>query len=137
MGLLLRQAEECSHDKRGQFGYGDVWTWVAIDADTKLVPSYYIGTRDGEDAETFMRDLVSRLRHRVQLTTDGHISYLLAVRGAFSGDVDYAQLMKLYGPDPKDSGGIRQPSAQGLTFARSAAIPTRSTFRPATSSGKT
>lgn len=78
---------------------GDVWTWVAIDSDTKLVPSFHIGPRDLRSATYFMADLASRLRSRVQLTTDGHSSYLLAVKGAFSGEVDYAQLVKIYGND--------------------------------------
>ncbi len=76
---------------------GDVWTWVSLDSDTKLVPSFHIGPRDLRSATYFMSDLASRLRSRVQLTTDGHHSYLLAVKGAFSGEVDYAQLHKVYG----------------------------------------
>lgn len=88
-------------EKRDQFGYGDVWTWVAIDADTKLVPSYYIGGRDFPSARHFITDLAGRLRHRVQLTTDGNAAYLVAVDQAFEGDIDYAQLVKLYGVDPE------------------------------------
>lgn len=80
---------------------GDVWTWVAIDADTKLVPSWHIGTRDGYVAEVFVRDLASRLANRVQITTDGHRPYLEAVEGAFGADVDYAVLQKIYGPSPE------------------------------------
>jgi IS1 family transposase len=83
--------------KHGDPNYGDVWTWVAIDADTKLVPSYRVGTRDLQEAQLFMADVAKRLRHRVQLTTDAHKSYLRAVEDAFDGDVDYAQLVKLYG----------------------------------------
>jgi IS1 family transposase len=90
-------------EKRGEFGYGDVWTWVAIDAETKLVPSFHIGSRDAEDAFALMRDLAKRLRYRVQLTTDGHKSYLAAVRGAFRDEIDYAQLVKTYGPEPAGS----------------------------------
>jgi len=86
-------------DKQGQFGYGDVWTWVAIDADTKLVPSFMVGTRGAQTAKTFMDDLASRLANRVQLTTDGHRVYLTAVEEAFGSDVDYAMLVKLYGND--------------------------------------
>jgi len=79
---------------------GDVWTWVAIDADTKLVPSFMIGTRDIGTASAFMDDVAKRMKHRVQLTTDGHRPYLQAVRGAFGrGGVDYAQLVKYYGTD--------------------------------------
>jgi IS1 family transposase len=86
-------------DKRGEFGYGDVWTWVAMDSDTKLVPTFHIGPRDLREATTFMTDLAGRLKNRVQLTTDGLSVYLLAVEGAFKGDVDYAQLVKVYGSD--------------------------------------
>jgi IS1 family transposase len=78
---------------------GDVWTWVAIDADTKLVPTYRIGARDLNEATAFMTDLAGRVRNRVQITTDGHAPYRLAVAGAFGGDVDYAQLIKVYGSD--------------------------------------
>jgi IS1 family transposase len=79
-------------------GAGDVWTWTAIDADTKLIVSYYVGDRSGESAMCLMDDLQARLANRVQLTTDGHKAYLEAVEGAFGGDVDFAQLVKLYGP---------------------------------------
>src|ERR1039458_7269256 len=84
-------------DKKGQFGFGDVWTWVAIDADTKLVPSFMLGTRSGQTAKRFMDDLASRLANRVQLTTDGHRAYLEAVEDAFGKDIDYAMLVKMYG----------------------------------------
>lgn len=82
--------------KRGQFGYGDVWTWVAIDADTKLVPSFMVGNRDGQSARMFIDELAGRLAHRVQLTTDGLKVYVDAVEGAFGADIDYAQLQKIY-----------------------------------------
>ena len=80
---------------------GDVWTWTAICADTKIVPSWRVGDRSGETAIDFMDDLRSRLADRVQLTSDGHRAYLEAVEGAFGGDVDYAQLVKLYGEAPE------------------------------------
>lgn len=87
-------------DKQGQFGYGSIWTWTALDADTKLIASWMVGTRDAESAHMFMQDLVGRLANRVQLTTDGHKPYLEAVDYAFGGDVDYGQLVKIYGgPD--------------------------------------
>ena len=79
-------------------GAGDVWTWTAIDADTKLIVSYFVGDRSGESAMNLMDDLRVRLANRVQLTTDGHKAYVEAVEGAFGSDVDYAQLVKLYGP---------------------------------------
>jgi IS1 family transposase len=86
-------------EKRGQFGYGDVWTWVAIDPDTKLVPSFMVGDRGAITARMFMEDLASRLKSRIQLTTDGHRVYLNAVENAFGSNVDYAMLVKMYGTD--------------------------------------
>jgi IS1 family transposase len=80
---------------------GDVWTWVAIDAGTKLVPSWMVGGRDAGTAETFIGDLASRLANKVQLTTDGHKAYLDAVEDAFGCDIDYAMLIKLYGNEPE------------------------------------
>ena len=76
---------------------GDVWTWAAIDADTKLIPSWIIGPRDGVTARIFVNDLAGRLADRIQLTSDGLKAYLGAVEHAFRGDVDYAQLVKIYG----------------------------------------
>jgi IS1 family transposase len=93
------KAKNVPTEKRGEFGYGDVWTWVALDADTKLVPSFRVGPRDLEEARLFMADVAKRMRNRVQLTTDGHRPYLVAVERAFDGEVDYAQLIKLYGTD--------------------------------------
>jgi len=86
---------------KGVPGYGDVWTWTAICADTKIVPCWHIGGRDAVAASAFMQDLASRLTNRVQLTTDGHRAYLEAVEGAFGADVDYAMLVKMYGVGPK------------------------------------
>ncbi|MHB8068159.1 MAG: IS1 family transposase [Desulfobaccales bacterium] len=91
------KAKNVPEDKKGQFGYGDVWTWTAICADSKLVPAWLVGTRDAETATIFMEDLASRLSHRVQLTTDGWKSYLEAVDEAFGTDIDYAMLVKMYG----------------------------------------
>ena len=88
-------------DKQGRFGYGDVWTWTAIDADTKLIPSWLVGLRDADYAFEFMKDLRDRLANRVQLTTDGHKLYLWAVEDAFGSEVDYAMLVKLYGQEPE------------------------------------
>ena len=81
-------------------GAGDVWTWTAIDADSKLIVSWQVGARDGLTAYDFMQDLRDRLTHRVQLTTDGLTAYIDAVELAFGSDVDYAQLIKYYGPSP-------------------------------------
>ena len=87
-------------EHRDEFGYGDVWTWVALDPDTKLVASWLVGRRDGPDAMAFLLDLAPRLRNRVQITTDGHKPYIEAVEAAFGKDVDYAMLIKVYGQDP-------------------------------------
>jgi len=86
-------------EKQGRLGYGDVWTWTAIDADTKLVPSWSVGFRDAGYAYRFMKDLQSRLANRVQLTTDGHRVYLRVIEDVFGADIDYAMLVKLYGHD--------------------------------------
>ncbi len=87
--------------KAAPAGAGDIWTWVALDADTKLVASFYVGNRDGEAALDFMTDLQPRLANRVQLTSDGHKAYLNAVDEAFGIDVHYAQLVKIYGQAPE------------------------------------
>jgi IS1 family transposase len=90
-------------EHRGEFGYGDVYTWTAICADTKLVPSFLVGRRDAAHAHVFMDDLAGRLKNRVQLTTDGHRAYLDAVENTFGGDIDYAQLVKIYGQTNSES----------------------------------
>jgi len=91
-------------------GAGDVWTWTAIDADTKLMPSWFVGGRDSDSAIIFMDDLAGRLANRVQLTSDGHKAYLEAVEGAFGADIDYAQLVKLYGPTSESAKGRYSPA---------------------------
>jgi IS1 family transposase len=83
-------------EKQGHFGYGDVWTWTAIDAETKLIPSFTVGSRDAASARILIEDLAARLKNRIQLTTDGHRAYLEAVEGAFGCDIDYAMLVKTY-----------------------------------------
>jgi hypothetical protein len=82
---------------------GDVWLWVALDADTKLVPCWRLGDRNAGTANPFIHDLASPLSNRVQLTSDGHRVYLTAVESAFGADVDYAMLVKMYGSDPTES----------------------------------
>jgi IS1 family transposase len=89
---------------------GDVWTWTSIDADTKIMPSWFVGGRDSDSAIIFMDDLASRLASRVQLTSDGHRSYLEAVEGAFGCDIDYAMLVKIYGNAPEGSAGRYSPA---------------------------
>jgi IS1 family transposase len=87
---------------KGRFGFGDVWTWTAICADTKLVPSFLVGERTAAFARKFIDDLASRLTQRIQLTTDGHKAYLNAVEDAFGIDVDYAMLDKIYSAPPPE-----------------------------------
>lgn len=98
-------------EMKGKLGFGDVWTWAAIDADTKLIASYLVGGRTAIYARKFIDDLASRLAHRVQLTTDGHRAYLTAVESAFGGEVDYAMLDKIYNA-PSTSGTTRYSPAE-------------------------
>lgn len=99
---------------KGVFGYGDVWTWTAIDADTKLIPSWLVANRSIEAATIFIEDLAKRLKNRVQLTTDGHKAYLMAVDKAFAGEVDYAMLVKVYGNqnDTRDTAARKYSPAE-------------------------
>jgi IS1 family transposase len=90
------KAKNVSEEKK-QAGWGDTWTWVGIDADSKLVVSYLVGERDSGWAREFMNDCASRISNRVQITTDGHRAYLEAVEDAFGADIDYAMLQKIYG----------------------------------------
>lgn len=104
---------------------GDTWTWTALDSDSKLIVSWLVGGRDGEYAIEFMDDLRSRLANRVQLTTDGHKAYLEAVEGAFGGDVDYAQLIKLYGDAPQTEARYSPPECVGTRKRRVEGKPDR------------
>ena len=116
---------------------GDVWTWVALDADTKIVPSYRVGPRDHRTAVAFLDELQKRLAHRVQLTSDGWKPYLTAVGETFGNDVDYAQLssstaaMTVALP----SAATPPPSAWTRSRSPSSATPTRTTSALVTSSG--
>lgn len=96
-------------EMEGQPGVGSVWTWTALDADSKLMVSYFVGDRDARTACRFMQDVASRLDSRVQLTTDGHHAYVEAVSLAFDAEVDYAMLIKKYGPGPVDAGRYSPP----------------------------
>lgn len=116
-GFCYAKQKNVPEKKQGQFGFGDVWTWTAIDPDSKLVLSWLVGLRNAKWAKVFMKDVAGRLAHRVQLTTDGHRAYLEAVEGAFGANIDYAQLVKLYGQEnagearyspPKCIGCLRQ-----------------------------
>ncbi len=100
-GFVYSKEKNVPENKQGQFGYGDVWTFTAIDADTKLIPSWLVALRNTDCALAFINDLKGRLANRVQLTTDGHRMYLEAIESAFGADVDYAQLVKLYGEAPE------------------------------------
>jgi IS1 family transposase len=104
------KAKNVPSAKKAPIGAGDTWTWTAIDAESKLMISWLVGGRDSEYAIAFMDDLRSRLANRVQLTSDGHRAYLEAVEGAFGGDVDYAQLVKLYGASPESAKGRYSPA---------------------------
>lgn len=94
------KAKNVPREKDGE--WGDVWTWTALDADTKLMISYAVGNRGAETANYFMGDLAKRVASRIQITTDGHRVYAQAIEGAFGADVDYAMLIKIYGNDSFD-----------------------------------
>jgi IS1 family transposase len=115
--FVYAKANNLPEDKKGVFGYGDVWTWTAIDPDSKLVFSWVVGPRDIETGRVFMRDVASRLANRVQLTTDANVPYRWAVDDAFGADVDYAQLIKQYGGQggEAESPTARRYSPVGIT----------------------
>ena len=95
--FVYAKAKNVATAKAAPEGAGDCWTWMAIDADTKLIPSFYVGARDAYAAQAFIGDLALRLANRVQLTSDGHKPYLQAVEQSFGADIDYAMLVKIYG----------------------------------------
>ena len=94
------KAKNVPAERKGEFGIGDVWTWTALDSDSKLMISWAVGDRSAWTANEFMKDVAQRIVTRVQLTSDGHRPYLEAVEGAFGADIDYAQLVKHYGEAP-------------------------------------
>jgi IS1 family transposase len=102
------KAKNVTPEKQAQ-GWGDTWTWTALDAESKLCVSCRVGGRDAGMAFEFMHDLAGRLAHRVQLTTDGHRVYLNAVESAFGSDIDYAMLVKIYGHDATDDSRYSPP----------------------------
>ena len=108
--FVAAKQKNVKHMKAPVEGAGDVWTWTALDADSKMIVSYLVGGRDAAYAEAFMQDVGERLANRVQLTTDGHKAYLEAVEGVFGADVDYAQLVKIYGDVPESAKGRYSPA---------------------------
>jgi IS1 family transposase len=121
--FVYAKAKNVPEEHGGEFGFGDVWTWVAMDAETKLVPSWGVGRRDAFTGHAFIRDLASRLATRVQVTTDGHKIYLEAIEGAFGADVDYAMLVKMYeGDSGKSAAAETRYSPAHCTGARKQAI---------------
>ena len=104
------KAKNVKTAKAAPDGAGDTWTWTAIDADSKLMVTWWVGDRSSSTGLLFLRDLKSRLANRVQLTTDGHGAYLEAVDHTFGEDVDYAMLIKLYGPAPDSAKGRYSPA---------------------------
>lgn len=100
-------------DKKNQFGFGDVWTWVALDPDTKLVVSWLVGLRNANWAKVFMKDVAKRLSIRIQITSDGHKVYLEAIEEAFGADVDYAMLVKMYGAETAGEARYSPPKCIG------------------------
>lgn len=114
--FVYAKAKNVPEEHNGEFGYGDVWTFTAIDADTKLVPAWFVGLRNADYACEFINDLKGRLANRVQLTTDGHGMYLEAIEYAFGGDIDYGMLVKLYGTEPE--GGRRYSPAKCLSATK-------------------
>ncbi len=108
--FVYAKAKNVETAKAAPEGAGDCWTWMAIDADTKLIPSFYVGARDADAAQTFIADLAGRLANRVQLTSDGHKPYLEAVEQSFGSDIDYAMLIKHYGT-PEGAVGRYSPGA--------------------------
>ena len=134
--FVLSKQKNVPESKRGE--YGDVWTWIAIDADTKLVPSFLVGRRDAEDAQRFMTDLAGRLANRVQLTTDGHKAYLTAVEGVRVTSTTGSWSRFTARTRPRRSASRYSPApASARTHRRSRATPTRRTSPPATSSART
>ena len=102
-GFVYAKQKNVDAARKAPAGAGDAWTWTALDADSKLVVSWLVGARDGESAYAFMQDLGHRLRHRVQLTSDGLGAYIGAVEDVFGADVDFAQLVKLYGTEQAET----------------------------------
>ena len=95
--FIYAKEKNLPENLKGKYGVGSIWTWVALDSESKLAISWLVGNRDADYAKIFIQDVAARLQNRVQLTTDGLKAYLDAVDNTFGADIDYAQLIKLYG----------------------------------------
>jgi IS1 family transposase len=111
--FVAKKDRALPEESRGTGDVGSVWTWTALDSDSKLIVGYHVGTRDAACAYEFMTDLAGRLSSRVQLTTDGHKAYLTAVDAAFGRDIDYAMLVKKYGEVSAGAGRYSPPTCIG------------------------
>ncbi len=116
--FVYAKAKNVKTAKAAPEGAGDCWTWMAIDADTKLIPSFYVGARDADAAQTFIADLAGRLANRVQLTSDGHKPYLEAVEQSFGAAIDYAMLIKHYGAPVGALGRYSPGECTGIDLRR-------------------
>jgi IS1 family transposase len=116
--FVYAKARNVAGAKAAPNGAGDCWTWTAIDADTKLMVAWAVGGRDAGEANGFMHDVADRLANRVQLTSDGHKAYLSAVESAFGADIDFAQLVKLYGDTPGPAGRYSPAECVGIKKTR-------------------
>ena len=116
--FVYAKAKNVPTAKAAPEGAGDCWTWMAIDADTKLIPSFFVGARDAYAAQAFIGDLASRLANRVQLTSDGHKPYLEAVEQSFGADIDYAMLIKHYGEPTGALGRYSPGECTGVDLRR-------------------
>ncbi len=117
--FVTAKAKNITPQKQGQ-GWGDIWTWTALDADSKLCIGYRVGGRDGAIAYEFMQDLAFRLANRAQPTTDAHRVYVNAVEDALGSAIDYATLVKIYGSDASDDSGHTAPEVQRFTHLTNA-----------------
>lgn len=116
--FVYAKDKNASDEMKAAGSAGDVWTWTAIDANSKLIVSWHVGNRDAESAHIFMNDVASRLANKVQLTTDGHHAYLEAVDDAFALDIDYAQLVKIYGSSEGNTGTEKRYSPARYTSSK-------------------
>lgn len=111
-GFCYSKQKNVPDEFKGTYGYGDVWTWIAICADSKLIPSWLVGERTTEDCMTFMRDLKGRMSNRIQLSTDGHQTYMATIPYIFD-EVDWAQIHKIYKPQNISPGRYSPPVCTG------------------------